>query len=96
MLNELNVWCENNKLVVNINKSKVIHFRNPSKQRTKTVFQYGQKPIETISQYLYLGLLLTEHLDYDIMAKQVANSASRALGLLITKFKGAGVTLFDV
>ena len=90
MMNELNLWCENNKLEVNINKSKVIHFRNPSKQRTNRVFQCGQKPIETISQYLYLGLLLTEHLEYDIMAKQVANSASRALGLLITKFKAAG------
>ena len=89
MLKELNLCCENNKLEVNINKSKVIHFRNPSKQRTNRVFQCGQKPIETTSQYLYLGLLLTEHLEYDIMAKQVANSASRAQGLLITKFKVA-------
>ena len=45
MLNELNLWCENNKLEVNINKSKVIHFRNSSKQPTNTVFQCGQKPM---------------------------------------------------
>ena len=45
--------------------------------------------LQTVNQYVYLGLLLTEHLDYTKMAKQVANSASRALGLLITKFKCA-------
>ena len=39
---------------------------------------------------MYLGLLLTEHLDYSKMAKHVTNSASRALGLLMTKFKTAG------
>ena len=38
MLNKLNLWCENNKLEVNINKSKVIHFRNRSKQGTNRIF----------------------------------------------------------
>ena len=79
LLHELNLWCENNKLEVNASKSKVIHFRIPSKPRTNVVFR--------CRQYLYLGLLLTENLDYGIMAKHVANSASRALGLLITKFE---------
>ena len=39
---------------------------------------------------MYLGLLLTQHLDYSLMAKQVSSSASRALGLLISKCKSAG------
>ena len=46
--------------------------------------------IETVNQYVYIGLLLTEHLDYMKMAKQVANSASRALGHLIIKVKTGG------
>ena len=90
LMNELNIWCEHNKLEVNVSKSKVIHFRTQSKPRTIVEFRCGQKMIETVNQYVYLGLLLTEHLDYTKMAKQVANSASRALGLLITKFKCAG------
>ena len=89
-MNELNIWCEHNKLEVNVSKSKVIHFRTHSKPRTIVEFRCEQKLLETVNQYVYLGFLLTEHLDYTKMAKQVANSAGRALGLLITKFKCAG------
>ena len=46
--------------------------------------------LQTVKQYVYLGLVLTEHLDYSVMAKHFANSASRALGLVISKFKSAG------
>ena len=90
LMNELNIWCEHNKLEVNVSKSKNVHFRTQSKPKTIVEFRCGQKMLETVNQYVYLGLLLTEHLDYTKMAKQVANSASRALGLLITKFKCAG------
>ena len=90
LMNELNIWCDNNKLEVNVSKSKIIHFRNQSKPVSTVEFRCGRKTLETVSQYVYLGLPLTEHLDYEKMAKQVANSASRALGLLITKFKMAG------
>lgn len=41
-------------------------------------------------EYRYLGLLLTEHLDYDTMAMYAAKSASRALGFLIAKSKLLG------
>ena len=84
-MDELNIWCDNNRLEVNISKSKIIHFRNQSKPISTAEFRCGHKTIETVSQYIYLGLL-----GYAKMAKQVANSASRALGLLITKFKTAG------
>ena len=50
----------------------------------------GEKPIGIETQYTYLGLLLTEHMDYNSMAKQVAKSANRALGLVISKYKAFG------
>ena len=40
-----------------------------------------------VSQYKYLGLILTEHLDFLEMAKSVAKSASRALEFIICKDK---------
>ena len=95
LLQELHNWCETNRLTINANKSKVMHFRNETKLRSSTRFLCGPKILETVNQYMYLGLLLKEHLDYCIMAKQVAKSASRALGLLITKFKVAGGLLFS-
>ena len=39
---------------------------------------------------MYLGLLLHENLDFNITARTVAQSASRALGLLIAKSKALG------
>jgi hypothetical protein len=48
-----------------------------------------------VSKYQYLGLLLTEFLDYNEMAKAVARSAGRALRLLIVKSKAHGGFHFD-
>jgi hypothetical protein len=45
---------------------------------------------------MHLGLLLNEYLDYNITAKHVAQSAGRALGLLIAQFKKSGVLHFNV
>ena len=44
-----------------------------------------------VSQYNYLGLLLTEFLSYDEMAKAVPKCASCSLGLLASKCKINGV-----
>ena len=47
--------------------------------------------LDIVSKYMYLGLLLNEFLDYNEMAKIVAKSASRSLGvLLIAKCKANG------
>ena len=46
--------------------------------------------LDIVPHYMYLGLLLTESLNYNDMAKAVAKSASRSLGLLIAKCKANG------
>ena len=48
-----------------------------------------------VSKYNYLGLVLNEYLDYGIVAKAVAMSASPALGILIAKFKLNGGLHFN-
>ena len=53
-------------------------------------FSCGESTLDITQQYKYLGLILQEHLDYSITAKAVAQSASRALGLLIAKAKAYG------
>ena len=72
---------------MNQEKSKIVHFRTPSVQKSSFNFKCGNNILEIISQYNYLGLTLTEFLDYGIMAANVAKSASRALGLVIHKSK---------
>lgn len=90
MLDVLNIWCSENFMTVNPLKSNIVHFRNPSIKRSEYLFKIGDINIDYASQYKYLGLLLTEHLDYSITAKTVAQSANRALGLLISKAKSFG------
>lgn len=50
----------------------------------------GNNIVQIASHYNYLGLLLTEFLDYNEMAKCVSKSANRALSLLIVKRKSNG------
>ena len=95
MLDYLGKWCETWGLTINFNKSKVMHFRALSQQRTEYIFKCGSSSIDLIHQYKYLGVLFTEHLDLMQMAKIVVQSASRALGLLISKDKVVGGMPFE-
>ena len=90
ILDVLNQWCNENELFINQEKSKVVHFRPKSVSRSSKAFKIGDKPISSVSNYMYLGLMLTEHLDYNVMAKNVSMSANRALGLVISKYKAFG------
>ena len=59
-------------------------------------FHCGSDIIRNTDRYVYLGLTLTEHLDYNVTAKIVAQSASCALGFLIAKYKSIGGMPHDV
>ena len=93
LLKCLHDWSERNGLKINKDKSKIVHFRRPSVTRSRrsvSNFSCGDSNLELTQQYKYLGLILQEHLDYSVTAKAVAQSASRALGLLIAKAKAYG------
>ena len=96
MLNELNSWCAINNMSINCSKSNIIHFRPLCIPRSEFVFKCGVNDIKLTDKYVYLGLTLTEFLDYNVTAKIVAQSAGRALGILIAKYKALGGMPFDV
>ena len=96
LLNELHTWCLSNSMHVNNGKSNVVHFRAPSIARTNVKFTCGPEVIKVVDKYTYLGITLTEFLDYEVTAKIVAQSATRALGLLIAKYKSIGGMPFKV
>ncbi len=87
MLNELSDCCGKWRMKVNVDKTKVVHFRPLSILRMDTRFTCGNSEIHIVDRYKYLGLILTEHLDYHINVTMVAQAASRALELLIAKDK---------
>ncbi len=57
---------------------------------TQFKFHCGDSEIFVVDKYKYLGLVFSEFLDYGQMAKLVAQSAHRALGLLVAKCKSHG------
>ena len=65
MLKCLNDWCKQWGLVINFEKSKIVHFRPCSKSRPDIQFQCGDDVIETVNQYKYLGVIISEHLDFN-------------------------------
>ena len=96
MLNALHNWCNVNDMRINVSKSNVVHFRTESKTRSDVVFKCGEQVIEFSDRYKYLGLVFDEHLNINTTAKMVAQSASRALGLVIAKCKVAGGVPYNV
>ena len=102
LLDVLYKWCDNWNVQVNCEKSAVIHFRPHSKTQTTHSFTCGNNDINVLNSYKYLGLVLTDSLNSELTVKSVAQSANRALGLLICKVKTNGgvpyecfVKLFD-
>ena len=91
LLNVLYSWSETWKLEVNLSKTKIVHYRQgPKTPQTDFSFTYGDNTVEVCPSYKYLGLVLNEFLDYGVTCKTIAQSASRALGLLIAKCKAYG------
>ncbi|XP_060589316.1 uncharacterized protein LOC132744577 [Ruditapes philippinarum] len=90
LLNGLHDWCSINDMSINTSKSNIVHFRPESCTRSDFVFKCGHDTLSYADKYKYLGIVLHEHVDFNVTARMVAQSASRALGLLIAKCKLVG------
>ena len=96
LLDILDRWCRRWRLTINQEKTKVVHFRSANKPRSDVDFKCGDIDIAYSTNYKYLGLWLDEHLNMQCTVNELAKSASRALGALISKFSYAGGMTFDV
>ena len=45
LLDILNTWCKHKALNVNFEKTKIVHFRNPSVPPTNEIFLMGEKQL---------------------------------------------------
>ena len=86
LLNILSAWCKLNGLVIN----GIVHFQTHSLPRSDSVFTVGDINLDVVESNKYLGLVLTEFLEYSKTAKAVLKFANRACGLIIAKSKAFG------
>ena len=81
-LDTLNKWSTKWSLSINVDKTKVIHFRKASDPCSTFNFHLGDNTIDIVNSYRYLGLELNETLDYTYSAQILSDAGSRALGAL--------------
>ncbi len=97
VLDIIHKWHNQWKMLVNIDKMKVVHFGSSSMSATQHVFTYGSNTIEDVDQYKYLDFILTDTLDYKVTAfMEAPKAASRALCLPIAKSKAYGGLPYEV
>ena len=80
-------WCNKFRLEVNIDKTKIMHFRPKKKNASNWNFKFNGASLETVKKYKYLGIIFTEHLDFNTAAEVLAGGAGRALSGIISKFR---------
>ncbi len=87
MLDVVFLCCKKWRMRVNVNKTKVVHHRVKGHPTNEFNFTYGNENIQIVTQYKYLGVIMDEHLDFNILTSTLASSAKRALGSIYTKYR---------
>ncbi|XP_008486165.1 uncharacterized protein LOC103522856, partial [Diaphorina citri] len=77
MLNSLEKYCEENKMIVNEKKTKIVIFRRGGRIKDSDVLYYKHKKLEIVSTFNYLGVSFSSHAVFHQAAEQ-ANSKGRA------------------
>ena len=83
MLDFLSHWCSQNKMSVNISKTKVVHFRKKNKALTDFEFKLVDSILEIYHKYKYIGVILYEFLDFTETANVLSEYAGRAFSMLV-------------
>ena len=87
LLDKLHDWCRRWRVLINTDKSKVMHFRTGRRERTEFQFKIGSNILELTEKYKYLGVIFTEKNDFTLNAENLARGGGRALGSIITKLR---------
>ena len=87
LLDCLHPWCTNWHILINANKTKVVHFRRKNVKVCDMTFSVGGEKLETVKSYKYLGVNMNSSLDLDATVNILAKAGSRALGYIISKCK---------
>jgi hypothetical protein len=87
MLEYVTSWCGEWKMKINLAKSKIMHFRKKGTERSKVKHELAKNKLLFVDKYKYLGVILDEFLEFKINEEILAGSGSRALGVIIAKYK---------
>ncbi|XP_039276148.1 uncharacterized protein LOC120349696 [Nilaparvata lugens] len=81
MINNLERYCEMWNLKVNLDKSKIMVFRNGGKLAGCEKWTFKNEQIECVNRYKYLGVVLTPTLNFEAHLKEKSDKAKLAVNL---------------
>ena len=80
-LNKINIWLKLNKLTLNAEKTKNMFFHKRRKVNPIPL-SIDNNPIDTVSQFSFLGILLHEQLSWKNHINMVTNQLSKFIGIV--------------
>jgi len=79
MINAFELYCDTWGLTVNLDKSKILIFREGPRISRSLSWTFKDSPIQITNEYLYLGVLLTYNLSFTKHLEAKLNSAKNAI-----------------
>ena len=67
--------------------TQIFDFRSTRVPRSDFLWKFNEHSLQVVDQYKYLGVILNEHLDFNVTAKSLSGAASRAVGMLRYRLK---------
>ena len=99
MLDKLTRWCSKWRMLLNTEKTQIVHFRHKNAQKTKFIFKVAGTNVKIVNRYRYLGVTFNELFGKQEPGNILADGANRALGKLLSKYylnKGLGIGTYTM
>ena len=81
-INKVNSWLLLNKLSLNTDKTKCMTFHTLQKNIDPLTFSINGKQIENVKFFMFLGIMLDEHLTWKNHITMITNKLSKVIGIL--------------
>lgn len=86
MINRLEEYCENWNMELNLNKSEIMIFRKGGRLARDEKWNYKGETVRIVSEYCYLGFILTPKLSFTKHVEQRNKSAKNSINAVWNSF----------
>jgi hypothetical protein len=92
MLATVSDWCQRMGIKMNLEKTKIMHFRKKHRNRPRCSYTFTTREgiIEYVHEYKYLGVHINEHLNWEESLSRITVKARRALAGVNCKTRNHG------
>ena len=80
--NKVNNWLRENKLSLNIEKTKCMIFHRHQKKIEPMSFSINEVQIDNVSSFKFLGIMLNEQLTWKAHANMITIKLSKVVGII--------------